>query len=251
MQKTSKIVSGIFLCFIFFTANAQKEKETVAVIEKKNVFKINLSALAFKNISLQYETKIGRKSSIALNIHTIPFGDLPFQSIFDNIVNNVDVQYDKIKLGSFGVVPELRFYVGKKAGLRGFYIGPFVNYSNYKVNLPIQYNNSTKTEIFNGNLKAITGGFQLGTQFRLGKNMVLDWWIIGPNYGSENGNLSFAGALTPPEQLDLQRKLEKLKNDAPFNTIKSYTVSSTGASIVAKGPWGGLRGLGFNLGFRF
>jgi hypothetical protein len=52
------------------------------------------------------------------------------------------------------------------------------------------------------------------------------------------------------EQSDLKTNLEDLKNNAPLNTIKSYTVNGNGASVTAKGPWGGLRGLGFCLGIR-
>jgi hypothetical protein len=228
-----------------------KEKDPVENSEKNNVIKINLPALAFKNISIQYERKIGRKTSVAVNIHTIPFGKLPFQSAFKNVGGSSDVQYSQFKLGSFGIVPEFRYYLGKKGALRGFYVGPFVSYSSYKMNLPINYNNNTKTGIFDGKLSAFTGGLQLGAQFKLGKNMILDWWILGPNYGSANGTLTLTTALSASDQSDLKTKLEQLKNDAPLNTIQSYTVTSTGASIVAKGPWGGLRGLGFNLGIRF
>ena len=254
MQKTIKFGAIFYLCFICFTVNAQKEKnvQKEKVAEKKNIVKINLPALAFKNISLQYERKIGKRTSIAANVHSIPFGTLPFQSTFKNISNNSNVQYDKFKLGSFGVVPEFRYYVGRKGALHGFYIGPFVSISNYKMNLPINYNNDTKTGIFDGKLNAITGGLQLGKQFRLGNSLTLDWWILGPNYGSANGTLNFTGPLTTSDQSDLTTKLEDLKNKAPFNAIiKSYSVSSTGASVVVKGPWVGLRGLGFSLGFRF
>jgi hypothetical protein len=247
MQKTIKFGAIFYLCFICFTVNAQKEKVT----EKKNIVKINLPALAFKNISVEYERQVGEKSSVSINVHTIPFGTLPFQSTFKNISKTQNVQYDKFKLGSFGVVPEFRYYVGRKGALHGFYIGPFVSISNYKMNLPINYSNNTKTGIFDGKLNAFTGGLQLGTQFRLGNSLTLDWWILGPNYGSANGTLNFTGALTTSDQSDLTTKLEDVKNKAPFKAIKSYSVSSTGASVVVKGPWGGLRGLGFSLGFRF
>ncbi len=253
MQKTIKFGAIFYLCFICFTVNAQKEKnvQKEKVAEKKNIVKINLPALAFKNISVEYERQVGKKSSVSINVHTIPFGQLPFQSAFKNIFNNSNVQYDKFKLGSFGVVPEFRYYVGRKGALHGFYIGPFVSISNYKMNLPINYNNNTKPGIFDGKLNAITGGLQLGKQFRLGNSLTLDWWILGPNYGSANGTLNFTGALTTSDQSDLTTKLEDVKNKAPFKAIKSYSVSSTGASVVVKGPWGGLRGLGFSLGFRF
>jgi Protein of unknown function (DUF3575) len=278
MQKTITFGTIFYLCFICLTVNAQEkvtapvpenaqtekvtapvpenaqiEKVTAPVPEKKNIVKINLLPLVFKNISLQYERKIGKRITLAANVHCIPFGKLPFQNTFKNISKDSSVQYSQFKLGSFGFVPEFRYYLGKKGALHGFYIGPFLSYTHYKMNLPINYsdNTTTKTGVFGGNLNAITAGVQLGAQFKLGKNMILDWWILGPNYGSATGTLNFSAALTDEEQTDLNTQLEKLKNDAPLHTIKSYTVSSTGASVKAKGPWGGIRGLGFSLGFRF
>ena len=255
MQKTIKIGFIFYLCLICFSVTAQKEefKENESIPAKANVIKINLPALAFKNISVQYERQVGKKTSVALNVHTIPFGQLPFQSAFKNIADNSGVQYDQFKLGSFGAVPEFRFYLSKKGALHGFYVGPFVSFSNYKMNLPISYasGTTTKTGIFDGKLNAVTGGLQFGAQFSLGKNVVLDWWILGPNYGSANGTLTLTTALTNQEKTDLQTKLDQLKADAPLKVIKSATASNTGAIIVAKGPWGGLRGLGFSLGFRF
>ena len=266
MQKTIKIGFIFYLCLTCFSVNAQKDKrkENESLPGKMNVIKINLPALAFKNISVEYERQVGRKSSISVNVHTIPFGSLPFQSTFKSLstpvrisftsaTNNSGVQYDQIKLGSFGIVPQFRFYVGKKGALHGFYIGPFVSYSNYKMNLPISYTNgtATKTGIFDGKVNTITAGIQFGSQFSLGKNIVLDWWIFGPNYGSASGTLTLTTSLNAQEQSDLKNQLEDLKNNVPLNTIKSYTVSSTGASVVAKGPWGGFRGLGICLGFRF
>ena len=250
MQTTIKIVTIFQLCFICNILNAQ-EKDKPVVTQKNNVLKINLPALAFKNISVQYERKVSKRISIAANVHAIPYGSLPFQSAFKNVGNNSDVQYDQFKLGSFGLIPELRFYVGRKGALHGFYIGPFVSYSNYKVDLPINYSNNSKTGIFSGALNTITGGLQIGSQFSLGKHIVLDWWILGPNYGSETGTFSFTGALSPSDQSDLSNQLASVKSDAPFNAIQSYSVSSTGASLTTKSPWGGLRGGGFNFGFRF
>ena len=252
MQKSIKIGTIIYLCFMCFTVNAQKEKAKETAPQKKNVVKINLPALAFKNISLEYERAVGKKTSVAVNVHTIPFGKLPFQSTFKNLTDNSDVKYDQFKLGSFGVVPELRFYVGKKGVLHGFYIGPFFSYNTYKMNLPISYTSgtTTKTGIFGGKLNAVTGGLQIGSQFSLGKNVVLDWWIFGPNYGSANGTLTFTAALTPAEQMDIDQAIKDLKDDLPVDVIKSHTVSSTGAIVNAKGPWLGLRGFGFNLGIR-
>ena len=256
MLKTIKTGTFFYLCFICFAATAQEVKEVKderPAMAKKNVIKINLPALAFKNISVQYERAMGKRTSLALNVRTIPFGKLPFQNTFKDITDNPDVRYDQFQVGSFGIVPEFRYYVGKRGALHGFYIGPFVSYSNYKMDLPVTYTSgtTTKTGVFNGKLNAVTGGLQLGAQFSLGKNMVLDWWILGPNYGSSDGTLSFTSTLTPQEQADLDQAIKDLKEDLPFDAIKSHSVNSTGAVVNVKGPWAGLRGLGFSLGIRF
>ncbi len=252
MQKIIRLGVVFYLIFTSTALYAQK-KEKDHVPGKNNILKINLPALVLKNISVQYERKIAKKTSVAVNVHTIPFGSLPFQSTFKSLANSTstDVQFDQFKLGSFGVVPEIRFYVSKKGALHGFYIGPFFSYSTYKVNLPINYSSNTKTGIFDGNLNATTGGLQFGSQFSLGKHLTLDWWIFGPNYGSASGSLSFTASLSTSDQTDMSNQLAQVQTDAPFKAIKSYSVSSTGANVTAKGPWGGLRGGGFNLGFRF
>jgi hypothetical protein len=217
--------------------------------EGDNEIKVNVPALIIRNISIQYERKIGAKTSVAIALRDIPYGKLPLQSTISNYVNNPFVEFDKLKAGSFGVTPEVRFYLGKKGAMRGFYLGPFINYSNYKTDLPIQYNNSTG--IFNGEVKTITGGLQVGAQFKLSSHFYLDWWIVGPNYGGAKGDLIFTGALTSAEQSVLRDELKQLQSDVPFHFIKSYSVTGSGASINAKGPWAGLRGLGLNLAYRF
>ena len=217
--------------------------------QKKNALKINLSGTVIRNLSLQYERAVGSKTSVLLAVRNIPYGKLPFSSAISNLVDNNFVDFDKTKVGMFGIIPELRFYLGKKNALRGFYLGIFGNYSNYNNLVPIAYNN--KTGLFNGKVKTYTGGLQLGAQFKLSNSFFIDWWIFGPNYGSGSGDLVFAGSLTTAEQTVLRDNLEQLKRDVPFNFIKAFNVDSNGAYINVKGPWAGLRGLGINVAYHF
>ena len=96
---------------------------------------------------------------------------------------------------------------------------PMLNYSSYKTTLPIQYNNG-KTGLFTGNINAITGGLQLGSQFKLSNKFYLDIWIIGPSYGVSSGNLVFTGPLNPNEQAILKIEIEDLKNSLPFFDLR-------------------------------
>ncbi len=104
-----------------------------------NAVKINLSGFAVRNISVQYERKINHKLSVALAFRDIPFGTLPFSGTISNLVDNPYIQFNKMNIGSVAVTPEVRFYPGKKV-LKGFYVGPFVSFGNYKTDLPIEYN---------------------------------------------------------------------------------------------------------------
>ncbi len=232
----------------YLSAQTTASADTVS---KNNILKLNLSALLFKNISVQYERKVSRKSTVALNVHVMPFGNIPFKSAVEKAIDDASVDLDKLKVGNMGVTAEYRFYIGKKGAMRGFYLGPFLSYNNYKADLPLNYSNDTRTGVFSGKLKTYTAGLQLGAQWQLSKTVYLDWWILGPNYGSASGDLILNTALSPSEQQDLRDEIENLKNDVPLKTIKSYEVNASGAKIVAKGPWGGLRGLGINIGFRF
>lgn len=253
-MRQTKFVAVLFLFSISPVALFAQKNDTVAVHEKSNIVKINLSALVIKNVSLQFEHKIAKRVSFAANVHYMPFGKLPFLSTVEKAIDDPSVPVNKLKLGRIGVTPEVRFYVGKKGALRGFYLAPFANYTKYKNDLPIIYSNGLvdKTGIFNGNISTITGGLLFGAQWKLGRSVYLDWWIIGPNYGTAKGDLVLSTTLTTVEQTELRNQIEDIVADAPFDQIvKSYSVSSTGAVINAKGPWAGIRGLGFNLGIRF
>jgi hypothetical protein len=253
-MQISKIVSAALFGLVFSLPTFAQSEEEPKESPKNNIVKINLSALVLKNISVQYERKVGKRVSIAANVHYRPFGQLPFLSSIEKAIDDPSVPVDKLKWGGLGVTPEVRFYVGKNGALRGFYFAPFVNISNYKADLPIDYSDGTtdRTGIFNGNISTVTGGLLLGAQWKLGKSVYLDWWIIGPNYGSAKGDLNLATALSATEQTDLRNQIEDLIADAPFDQlVESYSVNGGGATIRAKGPWAGLRGLGFNLGFRF
>lgn len=213
----------------------------------ENAVKINLSGFAIRNISVQYEKKLSEKISVAIAFRDLFYGKMPFTSTISKIVSNPYIPYDKLNVGTYGITPEARYYFSQ--AMKGFYVGVFGSYSHYKSDLPVVY--GSKTGQFNGVVNTYTGGVQFGWQFRVFDRMFIDLWIVGPNYGASSGNLVFDGALSGNEQSALRFELEQIKTDVPFHFIDSYTVSGTGASMVVKGPWAGLRALGINLAYHF
>jgi hypothetical protein len=225
---------------------------------KKNFIKINLTAIAIKNYSIQYERVVNKSISVAVSYRNMPSTSIPFKKLLkdaaaeDGEQETIDA-IEKLRLSNYAITPELRFYVGKKGYGRGFYIAPFYRYAVFNAsNIAFEYgdNLTFQNEIaLSGKLTSNTGGIMFGAQWALGKTIVLDWWIFGPHYGAANGTFSGLAnkPLTQTEQQELRENLEDI--DIPLTT-KTVIVNSAGATLKLDGPWAGVRG-GISLGVRF
>lgn len=246
-----KYIAVAVLCMLSLHLSAQQIKEVPAESERKNLLKMNLLALTMKNFSFQYERAIAPKISAGATIRFMPFGSLPFKSTVKSTIDDetFEAQLEEAEIGNFAFMPEVRFYVGKKGVFRGFYIAPFANIARYKMEVNFVYddNGVDKNIPMSGKVNTITGGVMFGAQWKLSRQWYLDWWILGPNFGSSKGDISGRISLTPSEQQSLEEELEEL--DLPLTNFK-YTVDGNGADIRVKGPWGGVRS-GLCIGFNF
>lgn len=224
---------------------------------KKNLLKLNLTALPLRNYSVQFERVLGKRVSIAVAYRNMPEGNLPMKDFIIKQIDSGDQEavdiINSFTLSNYAITPEIRFYMGKKGYGRGFYIAPFFRNANYAGgNLLFNYNDDNDVEqsiTLSGDIKANTVGLLLGAQWSLSKFFVLDWWIIGPHYGKSNGELigNSSRTLTPDEQEEIRQNLEDF--DIPM-VKKTVTVSANGAKMVVDGPWTGVRA-GISLGIKF
>jgi hypothetical protein len=216
----------------------------------KNLVKLNLLSLPLRNISLGYERQIAPKVTAGLGFRVMPKGGLPLRSTISNLIDDpeTDRQLDDLEIGNVAFTPEVRFYMGKEV-MRGFYLAPFARISSYNVDMPLEFdvNGTTQVMPLSGKLNTFTGGLQIGAQWRLGGKMYLDWWILGPQYGSANGAIDGKKTLNAQEQQELRDELQDL--EVPFAETTT-TVNGSGARLDIKGPWAGLRA-GLCLGVRF
>ena len=243
----------LFICAGSLSTRAQDYDEN----NNPNIFKLNVTALAFKNYSVQYERVVSRKTSFALGVKLMPSTSLPFKNLIINTVGNNDPDLIKtiesLRLSHFAITPEFRFYLSSKGYGRGVYLAPFYRYATFKTSrLPLTYENGFNTENtlnMSGSLTSHTGGLMLGAQWNLGSRFSLDWWIVGPHFGAGKG--IFEGIadkpLTPYEQNYLRNELENL--DFPL-IEKTVNVTSQGATMALKGPWAGVRA-GISIGIRY
>jgi hypothetical protein len=253
-----KLILLAVSCYLMQTISAQENKflqDTAVQPHKLNFIKTNLTSIALKNYSLQYERVLSKAVSVAVTYRTMPETFIPFKSAVLNAVGDDQDTKDIIsqtKLSNYAITPEVRFYLGKGYG-KGFYMATYYRYVKFTTNqVPVNYEvmaGMKKTVTLSGDLTANTGGLLLGAQWLLGKHLCLDWWIIGAHYGSGNGN--FVGIpdtpLTPAEQQEVKQQLEDI--DIPL-TDKTVTVTANRVAVTLDGPFGGLRG-GISLGFRF
>lgn len=257
--KTIFIAAALILFNVAVFAQDEKteKKEKSAKSEQPmNIFKVNLTALALKNYSFQYERILNRKFSAAIGFRTMPDGAIPLKSTIEKLVGDDAEAKDQInnfKMGNTAFTAELRFYASKKGYGRGFYLAPFYRNATYKGSgLKFEYENNVNVKsnvALGGEIKSNTFGLLIGVQNKLGKHIVLDLWILGPHYG--NGKGDFTGTtstpMTPDEQADLKQELDDF--EMPFGT-KKVTVTANGANVKLDGAFGGLRA-GIAIGIRF
>jgi len=248
-SRLTRILLFVVACFYINAVKAQGANEEA----KNSIIKINVPALFLKNISLQYEMKTSTKSSFAVAVRYRPKSTVPFKSTIENLIDQPAIRVDLFKMGNIGITPEYRFYLGKKKAMQGFYIAPFISYNHYTAAIPINYDSLTKekTAVFNGSTNSWTFGFQLGAQWKLNDNLTLDWWILGPNYGVMKGNFVTNSTLNDDEQTNMFYQLFKITEGISPKIIESFDVKSNGTSFIVNGPWGGIRAMGINLGYRF
>ncbi len=231
-----------------------KNNTTKNSMEKEygdNIVKINVSAFVLKGFGIQYERKVGKRTTVALGFSAIPTSTVAFKNFYDKQIDNARVNIEDFKIGTTIFTPELKYYFGSKGAFHGFYMAPYVRISHYNIEGPVKYNSSTnveRTAFFSGSINSISGGILLGSNFKIGKKLYLDWWIIGGSLGKASGNVNAKTPLNQDEQNGLKDALNN--TDIPLTNIESV-VDANGATVTSKGSVVGLRGLGLNFGIRF
>lgn len=237
----------------------------------KNSLKVNVAGAAFQLYSVQYERMLGSNFAFNNTFFYRPVKNIPFGTPADNVakkhglgVTGVDFEYIFVNLAQMGVKgysPELRYYFGQKKN-RAF-IGFFGQFEDFDAIIPasleVRYDGQTvelsKVPIA-FDIRTLSGGILIGKQFKLGSRLSLDIVLIGPHLGKgqkvyASVEQSLLARLDESEKAYLKDKIiDRFKLNTDYYNV---TVGDEKAEINAfkKVPYVGLRGLGFNLGWRF
>lgn len=252
-------------CFILLIGTLLLPKGVLAQEDyDKNVFKVQVTPLLYNTYGVQYERMLSPRISIAVSGGYMPSLSTFLKDQLDIYIDDDQTLQDvqSLEMKSLSITPEVRFYIGKKNGPRGFYIAPYLNYAvhdlsmaNFRVQLeeedvPEEYQGELSRNFnLSGNIKGVTGGLLLGAQFKLGKAVYLDWWILGASYGSGKGKLDVLSnvPLSQEWQDAVRERVDEI--DIPMLKIESK-VSANGLHSNLTGPWAAVRG-GLSLGIKF
>lgn len=230
--------------------------------DKKNLVKLSFPVLNQPSFSLQYERNIYKKITIGTSVnYTAKQEFFILKAIANKNISNefVKNQLSNIKTTIFSITPEVKMYLGKKV-FKGFYISPFIRFSNYNVDFPLQYiedelEKHYQEVSFSGKFKTVTYGLSFGAQWNVYKNFYVDWLIIGPHIGKSNERFILDSNLSSLQQKGIKKSLGLIKttieetNGIP-NINFDYTVNEKGGEIKIKNPWAGVR-LQLGIGYRF
>lgn len=249
-----KITKLLLLSFVLLSGQAFAQDTAQ---QKKNIIKLNLTSLIFKNFSLQYERVLSRKTSVALGVSIMPKTGLPFaKSLKEQFGENTDARkaIDDTKLSNMSITPEFRFYLGKKPAPAGFYIAPFARYNRLKFDQIYRFNTTSDNVNHEANIKGtidnIGGGLLFGAQWHLSKSLTLDWWIAGPIIGKTKGTLIGTDPKNIPQQDRKEIKDDIESTDLPgLDIVADVQQNKITANLT--GSYYGLRAFGFALGFKF
>ncbi len=155
MKKIIFVFSALFFSYAAFSQNWDAD------YEKMNNFKMNLFSPIFRTASGFYERKISDNSSVQLGIAYTGWAS-----------DNFD-----IRIRGLMITPEYRLYFGQYGAMEGFYIAPYLRYSNLKV--------KNFEETSSGVLRSYGGGLNVGYQFVF-KNIVTLDLFAGPKIGTKS-----------------------------------------------------------------
>lgn len=263
---TKQITLIVFFGFLFFTAANAQTPETppttaaVNAVLGKNLIKFNLSGLAIQNYMLQYERVLSKGQSIALTFSIAPNVPLPFKStLLSDFGNNSDAARAIITTTykKYTATLEYRFYFSGKAP-KGLYFAPFARYMNMNQSNVYTFTPSDgklHTANMHSSFGGFAGGFLIGDQFLIGPHFAIDWWIVGPFYGT-NINAGFVG--TDPQMGDMSSQdlanvvddIQKIKLPL-YKTTAVLTQATNTIEAKVKGPYYGVRAFGLCLAYRF
>lgn len=204
---------------------------TGTMMAQDNVAKLGITSLAYTTVSLTYERVLGDHLGTQLTFQLMPGRALPGVGGVDGVSVFTDA-----KMSYFSLSPEFRYYPSDKGAPRGFYIGPFIKYSRFKIGA------SQSTTIYDDSgvgtfveldvafkVPRFGGGLIMGTQWLIADKFSIDWTWFGLGYAATTGKLQLESNI-PGVTEGLENELEAVEDD--LSVLGNASVTSSGDKVT-------------------
>lgn len=250
---------------LHLSTTAPKKKLMANSEGKSNiVVKMNLTQLAFKNLSFQGEYGFHKKMSVALGVSYLIQRAVPSQ-LYDPKDNTYGSTFSSPTYGGFAITPEFRFYPGgkeDKPAPNGFYIAAYLRYAKYNLKQTVSYqdNSSAGSPVYSADATqtyaGVNAGLMIGRQWIIGKHFSIDWWIVGAGYGKAKYTYTWQdpGANLSADQQDQvkQGAQQNFNNFSAFGLTTSAQTTNNSVTMAVSGlPMLSIRFMGLCVGYAF
>ncbi len=265
VTKQSFLANNPFEKFSKTSQNAGSPKRSLLLLSederktRRNVLKMNITQLIFRNFSFQYEYGFNKNMSAALGFNYVMHRTVP-RVIFEPESDTKGFQVPQFS--GWGITPEFRYYPGKKKehqAPHGFYLAPYLRYSSFTLKADyLEERTSLPPRLYKAsiNYSGYTVGLMLGAQIITEGHFSLDFWIVGGGAGSSSLRVNAVtdDMLSQAEQDDLRKDI--LNNIDELGRFSSgaikLDINANSANLVIRGiPMASYRAFGINLGFSF
>lgn len=247
LQKQLLLALTAFL-FSFYTS--AQDNESGGGLAGAVAVKWAPASIYFGKLSFSGEYSLNDKQSLTLGVG-IPFNKTVRQEIDD--------EEESLTHKTFSLMAGYRFYLGKRPG-NGLYLEPFIKYLTHDAHSILEgdVGGSTRQFHFTSDYSAVGVGGQLGVQFTIGNNFMIDLYFLGPeaNIAKHETLSREIGAGPPWDAQDAQDAEEEIKDffsDIPLLKDKlevTVNANSRSANTKYSGFLPGIRA-GVSIGFRF
>lgn len=269
MKKNYRKLMGVMLVGAVLSTHTGLAQENEAsqkgnathVDPYKNRIKMNVTSLAFRNFSFQFEHFVHPRISVALGYRFMPSGQIPqigfVKDILDNYAdlgenkNDIYAVFDASQVSSQAWTPEVRFYFNNKK--KGMYAGVFGRWEQYKMSsiFPYTIDGVSNQATIDATFRNVGAGLLLGFQMNVHRRIALDFWIVGPYIGNAKVNVDASDY-----QVDAEDVAEFKTQFEDITLLKDpykakINVGQTASNATITGPVPGARGLGINVVFKF
>jgi len=252
------------------TSSSSSSKSVVLKKKKKeyvypsNVIKLNLSSLLFKAVGLQYEHKVRKNMSLALGVIYRPKS----RSVYNKLLGGNDTvftsglspetkaMFASSRYRSLMITPEFRYYFRKKAP-KGLYLAPFLRGTFDRLSFDYTYHEdgtfNLRTASARLNSSSMGGGILFGYHLITKKQFCIDFWFLGPWYGSSTYKISSTVDMKKINEFEraiVSSNMEDIYNLAG-TTAHQIEWNATGFSGKYNKGTLGMRMIGINIGYNF